>query len=134
MQLRFAYRQASETGQDTRITTGIDDVVVSSNNVANDVKSQVTNGDVFGVGILTTPFEQAIARDGGLIAGVMYKNVGTDTQYNVDVLVETSDADSLPISSTTTTIDTLWSYEALTCPANSQDALRADRLGTNGNG
>ena len=128
VQLRFAYRQAPETGDGyTHYYWGIDDVVVSSNNVANDVEiTQVTNGDVFGVWeYRLTPFEQAIgAGDGGLIAGVMYKNAGTDTQYGVDVLVEILDADSLPIFSTTATIDTLWSYaEAPTCPANSQDTL-----------
>ena len=63
VQLRFAYRQASETGQGyTHYYWGIDDVVVSSNNVANDVEiTQVTNGDVFGVWeYRMTPLEQAI--------------------------------------------------------------------------
>ena len=128
VQLRFAYRQAPETGQGySHYFWGIDDVVVSSNNVANDVEiTQVTNGDVFGVWeYRLTPFEQAIgAADGGLIAGVMYKNVGTATQYDVEVLVEILADDSVPIWSYTEIIDTLWSSaEAPQCPANSQDTL-----------
>ena len=102
VQLRFAYRQAPETGQGySHYYWGIDDVTVTSNTVANDVEiTQVTNGNVFTVWeYRMTPFEQAIdgAADGGLVAGVMYKNSGTDTQYNVDVLVEILDEDSMPI-------------------------------------
>ena len=100
--------------------------MVSSNNVANDVEiTQVTNGDVFGVWeYRLTPFEQAIGAADGLIAGVMYKNVGTATQYDVEVLVEILADDSVPIWSYTEIIDTLWSSaEAPQCPANSQDTL-----------
>ena len=129
VQLRFAYRQAPETGQGySHYYWGIDDVTVTSNTVANDLEiTQVTNGNVFTVWeYRMTPFEQAIdgAADGGLVAGVMYKNSGTDTQYNVDVLVEILDEDSMPIFTLTETIDTVYSYaQAPTCPANSQDTL-----------
>lgn len=129
VQLRFAYRQAPETGNGySHYYWGIDDVTVTSNNVANDLEiTQVTNGNVFTVWeYRMTPFEQAIdgAADGGLVAGVMYKNAGTETQYGVDVLVEILDEDSMPIFSLTETIDTVYSYaQAPTCPANSQDTL-----------
>ena len=129
VQLRFAYRQAPETGQGySHYYWGIDDVTVTSNTVANDLEiTQVTNGNVFTVWeYRMTPFEQAIdgAADGGLVAGVMYKNSGTDTQYDVDVLVEILDEDSMPIFTLTETIDTVYSYaQAPTCPANSQDTL-----------
>ena len=128
VQLRFAYRQAPETGNAySHYFWGIDDVTVTSNNVANDLEiTQVTNGNVFTVWeYRLTPFNQAInGGDGGLIAGVMYKNTGTETQTNVDVLIEILDADSMPIFSTTETIDTVYSYaNAPTCPANSQDTL-----------
>ncbi|MGB0180111.1 MAG: hypothetical protein ACPF8U_08635, partial [Flavobacteriales bacterium] len=129
VQLRFAYRQAPETGQGySHYYWGIDDVTVTSNTVANDLEiTQVTNGNVFTVWeYRMTPFEQAIdgSADGGLVAGVMYKNSGTDTQYAVDVLVEILDEDSMPIFTLTETIDTVYSYaQAPTCPANSQDTL-----------
>ena len=128
VQLRFAYRQAPESGQGySHYFWGIDDVTVTSNTVPNDLEiTQVTNGDVFTVWeYRLTPFEQAIEGvDGGLVAGVMYKNVGTETQYGVDVLVEILDEDSMPIFSVTETIDTVYSYaQGPTCPANSQDTL-----------
>ena len=129
VQLRFAYRQAPETGQGySHYYWGIDDVTVTSNTVANDLEiTQVTNGNVFTVWeYRMTPLEQAIdgAAEGGLVAGVMYKNAGTETQYNVDVLVEILDEDSMPIFSIIETIDTLYSYaQAPNCPANIQDTL-----------
>ena len=129
VQLRFAYRQAPETGQGySHYYWGIDDVTVTSNTVANDLEiTQVTNGNVFTVWeYRMTPLEQAIdgAVEGGLVAGVMYKNAGTETQYNVDVLVEILDEDSMPIFSIIETIDTLYSYaQAPNCPANIQDTL-----------
>ena len=49
--LRFAYRQAPETGNAySHYYWGIDDVTVTSNDVMNDLEiTQVTNGDVFSV-------------------------------------------------------------------------------------
>ncbi|HAT47571.1 MAG TPA: hypothetical protein DCS71_01490, partial [Flavobacteriales bacterium] len=62
--LRFAYRQAPETGTAySHYYWGIDDVLVTSNDVVNDIEiTQVTNGDVFRVWeYRLTPLEQAIA-------------------------------------------------------------------------
>ena len=124
----LAYRQAPETGQGySHYYWGIDDVTVMSNPVANDLEiTQVTNGNVFTVWeYRMTPFDQAIdAADGGLVAGVMYENVGMETQYEVNVVVEILDEDSTPIFVTVETLDTVYSStQAPTCPANTRDTL-----------
>ena len=126
--LRFAYRQAPETGMAySHYYWGIDDVLVTSNDVVNDIEiTQVTNGDVFSVWeYRLTPLEQAISSaNGGMVAGVMYRNVGTENQTNVEVLVEVLDAAGVVVASTTALIDTVYTYaNASTCPANTQDTL-----------
>lgn len=126
--LRFAYRQAPETGTAySHYYWGIDDVLVTSNDVVNDIEiTQVTNGDVFSVWeYRLTPLEQAIASaNGGMVAGVMYRNVGTENQTNVEVLVEVLDAGGAVVNSTTALIDTVYTFaNASTCPANTQDTL-----------
>ena len=127
VQLRFAHRQPAEIGQGySHYFWGIDDVMVTSSSVLNDLEiTQVTNVDVSSVWeYRMTPLEQARnAADGGLIAGLIYKNVGRETQYNVGVLVEILDEDSVPIFSTVEVIDTVYSYaESPTC-AKKQDTL-----------
>ena len=126
--LRFAYRQAPETGTAySHYYWGIDDVLVTSNDVVNDIEiTQVTNGDVFSVWeYRLTPLEQAVASaNGGMVAGVMYRNVGTENQTNVEVLVEVLDAGGAVVNSTTALIDTVYTFaNASTCPANTQDTL-----------
>ena len=126
--LRFAYRQAPETGTAySHYYWGIDDVLVTSNDVVNDIEiTQVTNGDVFSVWeYRLTPLEQAIASaNGGMVAGVMYRNVGTENQTNVEVLVEVLDDAGAVVNSTTALIDTVYTFaNASTCPANTQDTL-----------
>jgi hypothetical protein len=128
VQLRFAYRQAPETGAGfSHYFWGIDDVTVSSNQVMNDVEiTQIVNGDVYNVfEYRITPLEQAILdSDGGLLAGVMYKNVGTVNQTNVEVLVEVLDESGMVLNTTIEVLDTVLTYaNALTCPANTQDTL-----------
>ena len=128
VQLRFAYRQAPETGAGfSHYFWGIDDVTVSSNQVMNDVEvTQIVNGDVWNVfEYRVTPLEQAILdSEGGLLAGVMYKNVGTVNQTNVEVLVEVLDESGVVLNTTTEVLDTVLTYaNALTCPANTQDTL-----------
>ena len=128
VQLRFAYRQAPETGAAySHYFWGIDDVTVSSNEIMNDVEvTQIVNGDVWNVfEYRVTPLEQAILdSEGGLLAGVMYKNVGTVNQTNVEVLVEVLDESGVVLNTTTEMLDTVLTYaNALTCPANTQDTL-----------
>ncbi|MEY3009523.1 MAG: hypothetical protein RLZZ314_165 [Bacteroidota bacterium] len=128
VQFRFAYRQAPETGTAySHYYWGIDDVVVSSNDVMNDIEiTQIVNGDVWNVfEYRVTPIEQAIVvGEGGLYAGVMYRNVGTENQSNVDVLVEVLDNTGAVVSTSNATIDTVYTFaNAATCPANAQDTL-----------
>jgi hypothetical protein len=55
---------------------------------------------------------------------VMYRNVGTENQTNVEVLVEVLDAAGGIVSSTTEVLDTVFTFaNASTCPANAQDTL-----------
>lgn len=128
VQLRFAYRQAPEQGTGySHYYWGIDDVTVSSNDVSDDIEiTQIVNGDVFNVfEYRVTPIEQAIVPgEGGLLAGVMYRNVGTADQYGVEVMVEVLDPAGNVVNTTTQVLDTVYTFaNAPTCPANSQDTL-----------
>ncbi len=139
VQLRFAYRQA---GGHSHYYWGIDDVTVSSNDVTDDIEiTQIVNGDVFNVfEYRVTPIEQAIVPgEGGLLAGVMYRNVGTADQYGVEVMVEVLDPAGNVVNTTTQVLDTVYTFaNAPTCPANSQDTLyvatdwEPDAIGTYG--
>jgi hypothetical protein len=128
VQLRFSYRQAPETGTAySHYYWGIDDVTVSTIDVLNDIEiTQITNGDVTSVWeYRNTPIEQAIStEEGGLVAGVMYRNVGTANQTNVEVLVEILDDAGSIIGATWSVLDTVLTFaNAPNCPANVQDTL-----------
>ena len=128
VQFRFAYRQAPETGTAySHYYWGIDDVRVSSNDVMNDIEIvQIVNGDVWNVfEYRVTPLEQAIVEaEGGLYAGVMYRNMGTENQSNVNVTVEVLDGEGNVLSTSSAVIDTVYTFaNAPLCPANAQDTL-----------
>ena len=128
VQVRFAYRQAEETATGySHYYWGIDDVTISTNDVMNDLEVvQVVNGDVFNVWeYRVTPLEQAIlGSDGGMVAGVLYRNVGTEDQTNVEVLVEVFDAAGTLVNETTESLGTVYTFaNAANCPANAQDTL-----------
>ena len=128
VKLRFAYRQPPETGAGySHYYWGIDDVVVTSNDVVNDIAiTQVTNGDVYNVWeYRNTPIEQAISTtDGGLVAGVMYRNMGIANQSNVNVLVEILNNQGTVVHQVSETLDEVLTFaNALSCPANEQDTL-----------
>ncbi|MDG2311021.1 MAG: hypothetical protein P8L64_01385, partial [Flavobacteriales bacterium] len=129
VQIRFTYTQAPETGNAySHYYWGIDDVVISSNDNADDLAMvQLTNGDIFNVWeYRVTPMEQAIpAADGGVLAGVLYRNNGTDNQEDVAVLVEVlNESGDEVLASVTETLATVYSFaNGLNCPANSQDTL-----------
>ena len=95
VQVRFSYLQAPETGDAySHYYWGIDDVTISENPVANDLSTvQLTNGDVWNVfEYRVTPLEQAIPEaDGGLLAGVLYRNSGNANQDETTVTVEVLD-------------------------------------------
>ena len=128
VQIKFSYLQAPEVGDGySHYYWGIDDVSITANPNANDIEiTQLTNGDIWNVWeYRVTPFEQRIpAADGGLIAGVLYRNNGTADQTNVDLIVEILDAEGTVLSTTMESIETIYSMaNAPTCPAQSQDTL-----------
>ena len=128
VQIRFAYRQAEEVGNGySHYYWGIDDVTISSNEVVNDLEVvQVVNGDVFNVfEYRVTPIEQAIlGSEGGMLAGVMYRNVGIEDQTNVEALVEVFDDAGNEVSATSASLGTVFTFaNAANCPANAQDTL-----------
>ena len=128
VQIRFTYTQAPETGNAySHYFWGIDDVVVSSNDNADDLALvQLTNGDIYNVWeYRVTPMEQAIsAADGGLLAGVLYRNNGTANQDSVEVLVEILSQEGDLLASVSEILDTVYTFaNGLNCPANSQDTI-----------
>ena len=128
VQFRFSYMQAPEVGTAySHYYWGIDDVVVSSNENADDLAMvQLTNGDIWNVWeYRVTPMEQKIAAgDGGVLAGVLYRNNGTENQENVEVLVEVLSEEGDVLASVSETIPTVYSFaNGLNCPANSQDTI-----------
>ena len=87
---------------------------------------QVVNGDVFNVfEYRVTPIEQAIlGSEGGMLAGVMYRNVGIEDQTNVEALVEVFDDAGNEVSATSASLGTVFTFaNAANCPANAQDTL-----------
>ena len=129
VQFRFTYTQASETGNGySHYYWGIDDIVVTSNDNADDLAMvQLTNGDIWNVWeYRVTPMEQTIpASEGGVLAGVLYRNNGTENQENVEVLVEVlNETGDEVLASVTETLSTVYSFaNGLNCPANSQDTI-----------
>ena len=128
VQIRFSYLQPEETGDGySHYYWGIDDVIISENPVVNDLSLvQLTTGDVFNVyEYKQIPFEQRIlAADGGLVAGVLYRNNGNVDQEGVEIIVDIVDADGNVLSSTTETLGTVPSFgNGATCPSNPQDTV-----------
>jgi len=128
VQIRFSYLQPDETGDGySHYFWGIDDVVISENPVVNDLSViQITNGDIFNLyEYRHTPLEQAIpAADGGLIAGVLYRNSGNADQDEVVVTVDILDAQGNNLTTVTEELGTLSSFaNAANCPANPQDTV-----------
>ena len=129
VQFRFSYMQAPETGNAySHYYWGIDDVSVTSNPNANDLEIvQLTNNDIWNVWeYRVTPMEQRYAAaDGGVLAGVLYRNSGTENGDNVDIIVEILDeSGSTVLNTTTETIEVAYSFaNAIDCPANAQDTI-----------
>jgi hypothetical protein len=128
VRIRFSYLQAPETGDGySHYYWGFDDVVISENPIENELEiTQITSGDVYNVfEYRYIPLEQAIAAaDGGLVAGVMYRNGGNANQTGVEVTVEILDEQSNVVSTTTETLGIVPSYgNAAACPSNIQDTV-----------
>lgn len=126
--IRFAYRQSPVTGGGySHYYWGIDDITIDANPVANALNLvQLTNGDVYSIfEYRVTPMDQAIpAADGGLLAGVLYRNGGFADQENCVVTVEVLDDQGNVLSTTDSEPFTAPSFANNdNCPANPQDTL-----------
>ena len=126
--IRFAYRQNPIVGNGySHYYWGIDDIRIEANPVANDLELvQLTNGDVYFLfEYRVTPMEQAIPEaDGGVLAGVLYRNTGYANQENCVITVEVLDDMGTVLSTTTTDPFTAPSFaNNENCPANPQDTL-----------
>ena len=122
VRIRFGYRDPS--GGNIPYGTyfwGIDDVSITTVEPNTDLRiTQVANGDVLNdFEYRLTPMEQVISEtDGGLYAGVMVQNVGTNTVENVGVLVEILNDNGDLLQSVSDTIDIVYALsDAPLCPA-----------------
>ena len=125
--IRFSHLQAPETGDAySHYYWGIDDVTIYENTTSNDLEAvQLTNGDVFNVfEYRITPMEQRIsASEGGLIAGLMYRNNGVQDEDAV-VLVEVLNSDGAIIHTVQEGIGTVSApVNATVCPNPPQDSV-----------
>lgn len=128
VEIRFAYRQNPTVGNGySHYYWGIDDIRIEANPVANSMELvQLTNGDVYLLfEYRVTPLEQAIPEaDGGVLAGVLYRNNGYLNQDSCVITVEVLDDQGTVLSTTSTDPFTAPSFaNNENCPANPQDTL-----------
>ena len=124
--LRFGFNTNNTAGY-SHYFWGLDDISVYGNPTANDIElRQVTNGDVYNVWeYRLTPMEQKItSADGGLLVGVLYRNIGFNDQTNVNIALEITDASGTAVHAQTETLSNVPSYaNAAQCPAFVNDTL-----------
>lgn len=102
--VRFAYNSAVGDAY-SHYFWGLDDICIYETDAENDLEiTQVTNGDIFADFEFTvTPLEQApTAENGGLEAGVIWRNSGRQDQNNCNILIEILDETESTVLSTTT--------------------------------
>jgi hypothetical protein len=100
--VRFGYDSNADTGY-SHYYWGLDDICIYENPALHDGEVvQVTNGDIFEIWeYRVTPLEQAITEaDGGLLAGVIYRNNGSDDLINTVITVEIVAANGVDILAT----------------------------------
>lgn len=128
VQIRFSYLQAPEVGNGySHYYWGVDDVSIRENDISDDLRiTQVTTGDVFNYyEYRSLPLEQAIPEDeGGLIAGVLYRNAGFNDQTNVVVTVDIlDDGGNILTTVATDPFVAPAAANAENCPQNQNDTL-----------
>jgi hypothetical protein len=116
VQIRFSYLQAPETGEGySHYYWGIDDVTIYENIASNDLEAVLlTNGDIENTfEYRVTPMEQVVSQaDGGVLAGLRYKNNGVSDQ-SATVLIEVLDSNGIVVSETSESLG------VVSAPANS---------------
>ena len=126
--IRFSYLQSTISGGGySHYYWGIDDIAIQANPVSNSLELvQLTNGDVYNLfEYRVTPMEQVIpAADGGVLAGVLYRNGGVLNQENCVVTIDVLDDAGNVLSTTSTEPFTAPSFANNdNCPANAQDTV-----------
>lgn len=126
--IRFSYLQNPITGNGySHYYWGIDDIAIYELESVNDMAiTQVSTGDIFNYFEYSkVPMEQAFqAADGGLTAGVIYRNAGSADQTNVVITVDVLDATDAVVATVSSDAFTAPSAaNAEDCPANLQDTL-----------
>lgn len=128
VRLRFAYKQAPETGNGySHYFWGIDDVSVYENPILSDLSAvQAATNDLANLLEFTRiPLDQAVPGDqGGMIAGLIYRNAGNLDIENTIVTFEILDDNGTVLNTTTSDAFTAVSAaNSPVCPANAQDTL-----------
>jgi hypothetical protein len=124
--IRFSYLQPDEVGDGySHYYWGIDDVTITENPTENDLSVvQLATGDIWNLyEYRMIPMEQRIfAADGGLTAGVLYRNDGYANQDESIVTIEIMNEAGEVLSTTVEELGILNSFaNAENCPANAQD-------------
>jgi hypothetical protein len=126
VRIRWGYNTAVNDGY-SHYFWGIDDVCIYENTVANDLKiAQVTNGDIFNIWeYRVTPMEQVVAAaDGGVLAGVIFRNNGYIDQTNTSITVDILDDAMNVLTTVNSDVFTALSTSGETqCPAPFYDTL-----------
>ena len=125
--LRFAWRQVGSSSLQSHYFWGLDDVTVTAINESTDLRlTQIVNGDVYNdFEYRLTPMEQVVdASEGGVLAGLMVQNVGTNNAENVDVLVEIFDETGALLWTVNDSLDVVYSASGgPDCPSQTRDTL-----------
>ena len=127
VRIRFAYRQVTAQGAYSTYFWGIDDIKITEAPEENNLELvQLVNGDIYNLfEYRVTPMSQVIpVEDGGLLAGVLYRNVGSADQENCVITVEVLDMDGNVLDSTQTEPFTMPSFANNDlCPGYPQDTV-----------
>jgi hypothetical protein len=125
--VRWAYNSAVAAAY-SHYFWGLDDICIYETTNENDLEiTQVTNGDIFNLFEYTvTPLEQAItSANGGLLAGVIYRNSGRQDQTNCQITVEILDESETNVLATANfpAFDMVAPANEVVCPAPILDTI-----------
>jgi hypothetical protein len=101
--IRWSYNDEFADGY-SHYFWGLDDICIYETAVENDLEiTQVTNGDILNLWeYKVTPLNQAITEgDGGMVAGVIWRNNGRQDQTNCNIVIEVLDATGTTVLNTT---------------------------------
>jgi hypothetical protein len=124
--VRWGYNTAIESPY-SHYFWGLDDICIYESAIENDLEiTQVTNGDILNLWeYKSTPLEQATtSADGGLTAGVIWRNNGRVDQTNCNIVIEILDAaDAVLYTGNVPAFDMPAPANELVCPAPVLDTI-----------